>query len=148
MWQGHFLQKDFGAFGPPGRCEKTRKKHTPLTRTQHQLWLMFRFGTGRCSGMCFEVLTALNDFERPVIVWAQVLGSYLHFLGGVSKTNYYGKICSPYFWSFRRSPKPRNQNNLLWDRKSSLFLISVPRGGKNNKILSERAPVLRGLRCL
>ena len=58
-----------------------------------------------------------------------------------------GFFFSPYFWSFQRSPKPRNQNHLqvLWDRKSSLFFISVPGGGEHKRILSELALVLSGL---
>ena len=27
---------------------------------------------------------ALDDFERPVITWVHVLGTYLYYLGGVS----------------------------------------------------------------
>ena len=42
-----FSEKCLGPFDPPGRYNKTRKKgHKPLARTQQQLWLMFRFGTG------------------------------------------------------------------------------------------------------
>ena len=60
-----------------------------------------------------------------------------------------GIFLSPYFWSFKRSPKSRNQNHLrLWDRKLSLFIISIPRGDKNERILSELALVLSGLCCL
>ena len=45
VWPGRFLKKDFGPSGPLERYKKTREKHTPLTPTNQQLWLMFRLGT-------------------------------------------------------------------------------------------------------
>ena len=52
--------------------------------------------------------------------------------------------------SFKRSPKPENQNLLLLlgDSKSCNFFVSVPRGGKNHQTFWELSPVLSGLSCL
>ena len=90
-----------------------------------------------------EKQKALDDFQ---IIFQTIFAS---FVPDLRPTIYYGIFFSPYFWSFQRSPKPRNQNHLrvLWDRKSSLLLLSVLRGGKNKRILSELAPVLTGLCC-
>ena len=43
---GAFPHDDVGPFGPPRQYKKHERQRTPLTRTQQQLWLMLRFGTG------------------------------------------------------------------------------------------------------
>ena len=47
---------------------------------------------------------------------------------GKKRPHYYRNFLSPYFWSFRRSPKLINQNHLLWDRKQSLLLFNSEKG--------------------